>query len=239
MSESLTANPWRPGVGVDDWMKASAKEDICPGCFPWCQQCCVSMICPPAWSRDIVVHLLLTGKVLRGVWSLWSHFRKLTGFANAELMQPCESRVMLCAGLIFVQHVKSIGEKKCQGLLKEELLYYFSYSDVFSSFYLSIFLGVWWLPCLRLITLSNQSLTKLGVPRVTQRGCLDHSYLSIQMSQTSGRHRLRTIHIFVCKAKLRSVFTFTAQAKLSRNAREFLPELQISQSGLWDFEARD
>lgn len=31
----------------------------------------------------------------------------------------------------FVQHVKSIGEKKCQDLLKEELLYFFSYSDVF------------------------------------------------------------------------------------------------------------
>lgn len=204
-------------------MKASVKEDVCPGCFPWCQQCCVSMICLPAWSRDIVVHLLLTGKLLRGVWSLWSHFRKLTGFANAELMKPCESRVMLCAGLIFVQRVKSIGEKKCQGLLKEEPLYCFSYSDVFSSFYLSIFLSMWWLPCLRLIALSNQSLTKLRVPRVSQRGCLGHSYLSTQTCQTSGRHRCENNSYFCMQSQNLKCFHLYCPRKTLKECKEISP----------------
>lgn len=172
MSKSLITNPWSPAIGVDGCAKASVKEDTCPGCFPQCQQCCGSTICLPAWSSNVVLHLLLTGKLLRGVWSPWSHFRELTAFANAELTQLCESRVALCTGLIFVQHVKSIGEKKCQGLLKEELLYYFSYSDVFSPFYLFIFLGAWWLSYLRLIALSKQSLIQLGCAKGYSQGFL-------------------------------------------------------------------
>lgn len=129
VGKSLAPNPWSPGIGVDGYTKASVKEDASPGCFPWCQQCCGSMMYPPAWSSNIALYLLLIGKLLGGVWSPWSRFRNLTVFANAELMQPCESR---CALVSFLSSMSNrFGRRNARACLRMSCCIFFLTQMVF------------------------------------------------------------------------------------------------------------
>lgn len=234
MDKSLIVDSQSPGIGVDGCMKASVKEDACPGCFRQCHQCCGSRICTPSWSSNVMLHLLMTGKILR------SYFRKLTAFANAELTQPCESWVTLCTGLIFAQHVKSIGEKKCQGLRKEELLYYFSCSDVFFSL-----LSLNFLKCaVAFVFKADCSFKTEPYPAGVCQGLLTgHSWAiptwALRCPRPTADTGGKMVHISVCKSKYWSASSFTARARFSRNTRKTLPKLKISQPGLWVCAARD
>lgn len=115
------------------------------------------------------------GEFLEEFDHCWSHFRKLTAFANAELMQLCESWVTLCTGLIFAQHVKSIGEKNAKACVRKSCCIIFLAQMFSFPFYLLIFLGVQWFSYSRLIALSKQSLAQLGCAKGYSQGILGPS----------------------------------------------------------------
>lgn len=85
-----------------------------------------------------------------------------------------------------------------------------------SSFYLFVFLHVWWLAYFRLIALSKQSLTSMESAKGYSCGMLRPF-----LPELSDIPQNRECFTFLFKVKLWSTSPFTAQARL---LRKFLPE---------------
>lgn len=154
-----------------------------------------SLVSPRQWEHDpsaslerqYCVELSADGEISWRVWSPWSHFRKLTAFADGDLMQTCESCFVLVSCLCSMSNW--LGRRNARACLRKSCCINFLSERLFFSSYLFIFFGVQWLSYLRLNALSKQSLIHWECARGNHGGCSGTSYPSTQTSQTNSRGR--------------------------------------------------